>query len=180
MLISYTNENYFFQIIWEKRLEVMNDLQNVFISIDGVDFKINEPTPFDKKWYSHKFKRAGLRYEIGISLVSGNIVWVHGGFPCGDYPDSKIAKELIVTFLNNGERMLADKGYKDQNFFINPTCKLHKVFLARHETLNGRLKNFKVLSDTFRHALPKHPKCVHAIVNLTQLAIESGEQLFCT
>lgn len=38
------------------------------VTVDGTDFLINEPTPFNKKWCSHKFKHAALRYEIGIFL----------------------------------------------------------------------------------------------------------------
>ena len=36
------------------------------ITIDGTDCEINEPSPFDRKWFSHKLRGAGLRYEIGI------------------------------------------------------------------------------------------------------------------
>jgi len=45
-----------------------------FVSLDGTDFSIYEPTPFDAKWYSHKLNGPGLRYEIGICLRTGDIV----------------------------------------------------------------------------------------------------------
>ena len=44
-----------------------------YISVDGTDCRIYEPEPFDTKWYSHKFNGPGLRYEIGVCIVSGNI-----------------------------------------------------------------------------------------------------------
>ncbi len=31
--------------------------------VDGTDFKIYEPAPFNPKWWSHKLNCAGLRYE---------------------------------------------------------------------------------------------------------------------
>jgi hypothetical protein len=30
------------------------------VSVDGTDFRIHEPSPFSPRWYSHKFKGAGL------------------------------------------------------------------------------------------------------------------------
>lgn len=68
------------------------------VSLDGTDFRIREPQPFNKKWYSHKFKGPGIRYEIGISIVEGDIVWAVGGVPCGEWSDLKIAKFLYVKY----------------------------------------------------------------------------------
>ena len=51
--------------------------------VDGTDFCIQEPVPFPEKWYSHKFKRPGLRYDVGLSVRSGTLVWAHGPFPVG-------------------------------------------------------------------------------------------------
>lgn len=81
------------------------------VSLDGTDFRIREPQPFNKKWFSHKFKAAGVRYEIGISIVEGEIVWASGGFPCGEWPDLKIAKELYLQYLRR------KKGYRFKTFF---------------------------------------------------------------
>lgn len=155
--------------------------QTTFTSIDGVDFKIDEPKPFDRKWFSHKFKHAGLRYEIGLSLRKGEIVWASGGYPCGAYPDLKLARELFVDFLEDNERSVADDGYKDAKYFLLPNCadaQRHKRIMARHETVNKRIKQFKVLSETFRHDIGLHKLCFHAVVNLTQLVIKHEAPLF--
>lgn len=146
-----------------------------------MDFKINEPSPFNASYYSHKFKAAGLRYEIGLSLRTGAIVWAHGGFPCGAYPDLRIARELLVEFLDAGERVMADRGYNDQRYFILPTEAnngRHKTIMSRHETVNKRIRQFAVLSDKFRHKKELHGKCFHAVVNLTQIIIKTDEPLF--
>ena len=76
-------------ICWENRNLLENKGHKV--SIDGTDCSINEPTPFDTKWYSHKLKGPGLHYEVGICIVSGHIVWVSGPHECGSNPDFKIA-----------------------------------------------------------------------------------------
>lgn len=147
------------------------------VSLDGTDFRIREPQPFDRKWYSHKFKTAGIRYEIGISIVEGWIVWASGGLPCGEWSDLKIAKDLYIHFAKN-EVTLADRGYPLKPYFKQPSNALERKILARHETLNRRLKEFSILSVTFRNSLKRHPLIFHAIVNIIQVSIENGENLF--
>ena len=48
---------------------------------------IQEPTPFDPKWFSDKFEDPSVWYKVGICLQTGWIVWWNGVFPCGNYPD---------------------------------------------------------------------------------------------
>ena len=152
--------------------------------MDGTDYSIYEPTPFDRKWYSHKLNGPGVRYEIGLCIRTGNIVWKNGGVPCGDWPDLRLARNAFVDMLGVGERALADKGYGDARYFINPNnadgvnLARQKEIMARHETVNRRLKQFGILSQRFRHSLQLHPICFDAIVNITQLLIESGEPLY--
>lgn len=100
------------------------------MSIDGVDFPIPEPKPFNPDYFSHKFKSAGLRYEFALNIRTGSIVWVHGGHPCGLFSDLRLAREAFVLLMNDGERALADKGYKDSAYFILPNAintKQHKL-----------------------------------------------------
>jgi len=155
--------------------------QTCFTSLDGVDFKIAEPAPFSSAWCSHKLRAAGLRYEVGLNIRTGDMVWVNGGYPCGLYPDLKLARESYVFSVGVGERTLADKGYKDSTFFILPNPEnsaLHDKVMSRHETVNKRLKQFKILKEEFRHSLHKHPMVFHAVANVTQLMMENGEPLF--
>jgi len=150
-----------------------------FVSLDGVDFRILEQSPFDRKWFSHKFKGPGLRYEVGLNIRTGEVVWCNGGVPCGDWPDLKLARSKYVNFVGEDELTIADKGYKDQRYFAYNNSMLVKKILARHETVNSRLKNFKVLSDRFRHNLTFHKYCFHAVANIVQMMdIEDGQSLF--
>ena len=68
-----------------------------------------EPTNFDPKWYSHKFKGPGLRYEVGLCIRTGHIVWAYGGLPCGEWPDLKLARNVFIHRLLPNEKALADK-----------------------------------------------------------------------
>ena len=65
--------------------------QHCFISLDGTDFHIQEPSPFNPMWYSHKFEGLGVWYEVGICLQMGWIVWWYGTFPYRMDPDVSIA-----------------------------------------------------------------------------------------
>jgi len=169
-------------ICWEKRKTPMP--HKCYVSLDGTDFRIQEPSPFDPKWYSHKFKGPGLRYEIGISIASGDIVWAYGPAPCGSWSDLKIARTGIVRVMEHGEMIIADGGYKDARYFITPNglnnrdSRIQTVIRARHETVNRRFKQFSVLGNRFRHPLEKHGLCAHAVFKITQSMIENGYPLF--
>lgn len=154
------------------------------VSIDGTDFRIREPTPFSSKWYSHKHNGPGLRYEVGIALTTGWIVWVHGPFPCGQFSDISVYRLGMRDALSAGESVIADGGYKDSTCEKHPkeTDPIHEqyhcVARARHETCNRRFKQSKVLGERFRHDLSRHSSCFHAVVNLTQLSILYGHSFF--
>jgi hypothetical protein len=49
---------------------------------------------------------------------------------------------------------------------------------ARHETVNCRLKSFKILSTPFRNEISKHWMCFHAIANMVQLELENDRPLY--
>jgi hypothetical protein len=155
------------------------------ITLDGTDCPINEPTPFHRMWYSHKFKGPGVRYEIGLCIQTGWIVWKNGPYPCGRYPDLTIARDKIQYCMVPGEKYVADGGYRDAGTFgdtpnglNNPDQKMKRLARARHETVNRRFKQFEVLTTTFRHPLEKHWQCFHAIVNMTQIDMQYVAPLF--
>lgn len=169
------------KIVWEDRYQGAVNGQSCYCSPDGVDFKINEPKPFSKAWFSHKFRAAGLRYEVALNIRTGYMVWLYGGYPCGLYPDLKLAREAFVPSLTTGERAMADKGYKDATHFILPipqNTTRHGLIMSRHETINRRLKQFQILSQVYRHSLKKHPMLVSAVANVTQLMLQNGHPLF--
>lgn len=118
---------------------------------------------------------------MAISLSRGYIVWVNGPFACGDMRDIDIFRGWIKQELYEGEMVLADHGYPDH------TCcaQIHgrskresKTFLSRHESCNGRIKNFYSMSTNFRHSHQKHSLCFHAIAKLVQISIMCGHKLF--
>ena len=69
--------------------------------VDGTDFWIQEPMPFNPKWYSDKFKGPGLCSEIGVCIKTRWIVWVTRPFPAGEWLDHKKlhGQELIIIWM---------------------------------------------------------------------------------
>jgi hypothetical protein len=82
------------------------------LSLDGTDCPIQEPIPFNPKYFSHKFNGAGDKYDLGICIKTGLICWFNGPFPCG-VVDITIARLGIVEYLDQHEKILADGGYQD-------------------------------------------------------------------
>ena len=60
------------------------------VTVDGPNFWICELKPFAKDYYSHKFAKAGLCYEVGVCTQTGLIVWINGPFAAGKYNDITI------------------------------------------------------------------------------------------
>jgi hypothetical protein len=92
----------------------------VLATIDGVDFQIPEPIPFDSKWYSHNFVSPGLRYKIGVCIKTGKLVSFNGPFECGSWPDLKIFRSRLKGMLSVGEKVIADRGYHGDVTIITP------------------------------------------------------------
>ena len=164
----------------------MGDIGNdALVTIDGTDMKVQ--VGFHKKFFSHKFCSGGLRFEVGVCIITGLIVWINGPFWAG-LPDISIAQQGIIGNLDHNEMVEADAGYEGEDWHIQTPADQHcrtkkeKQMKAnarhRHEMVNERLKNFNVLANNFRHELEKHSACFRAVAVITQLNIENGEKLW--
>jgi len=155
--------------------------QKCLITIDGTDFLIQEPSPFDPQYYSHKFKHAGVRYEIGICIKTGWIVWVMGPFPCGGWSDLRISRHALHYELLTGEIYCADGTYNTvDGWSVTPdgthsfAQRQYSHARARHETVNGCFKRFRCLRNMWRHDRQKHAPMCHAVTKIVQLGIRAG------
>jgi len=173
--------NFYFQVDWNFRKQGGKEY-DCYTSVDGSDFRINEPTPFSTKWYSHKHNGPGLRYEIAVSIFGGRIVWASGPFKCGENSDVSIFRRGLKKRLDTDEFVIADNGYHDERCITpprenHPLRKRFSQIRARHETVNGRMKQFRVLRETFHHPLHRHADCFFAVLNITYLMLDE-EPLF--
>ena len=156
------------------------------MSVDGTDFRVAEQGP---AFSSHKFAmKSGLRYEVAICILTGDIVWLNGPFPCGRWNDIKIFRNSLMSHLMDGERVEADDGYigeAPQNIKC-PKCISNKVETLsmqqrvrnRQETANNRFKFWGILTQKYRHDITRHGEVFVSIAVITQLAFNMGEPLF--
>ena len=161
-------------------LTTLDGKYRVYVTVDGTDFRICEPTCFDPKWMSHKFKSAGIRYEIGVSVSSGSIVWLHGPFPAGEQNDQGIFNLKMRQHLQQHEKVLCDAGYSGSHvtngsLYGDTDDKLASNLRAYHERLNGKIKSFGSMTHRWRHQLEKHQVCFFAVAHIVQIAIEDSE-----
>ena len=177
------------KIFWN--VDFDKDHTEIFIvSVDGTDFRIWEPKhpnlPFDKDFYSHKHKRSALRYEIAIALKESQIVWISGPHR-GGKSDLQIFNEEhgLGEKICHGKKAIADGTYKGSLKLAPPDCLESKGLQnfksrarLRQETLNGRLKKFAALEQTFRHGLQKHKLAFEAICVIVQNTMNCGSGLY--
>jgi len=86
------------------------------MSIDGTDFRIPQQGKacMGNPFASHKYAgKSALRYELGIDILEGNLVWIQGPYPAGKFNDIAIFnnKVLLRHYLEPWEQVEADNGY---------------------------------------------------------------------
>lgn len=177
-------------IVLDNRFEGFGGTTQCLLALDAFDCMVLEPWPFDTKWYSVKFNGPGVKYELGVCIKTGRIVWLNVPFPAGKQ-DSKICIETLLTLLADDEGVEVDGGYVGHDKFKAPLAassrrdrKMKSVVRGRLENVNGRIKVFNVLTFPFRHLNPrtemmnKHKMCTEAVVVVTELKFENGEGLY--
>ena len=158
--------------------------------LDGTDFKCHEidmlPRDERKRWYSVKFKSAGLKYEVATCITTGDIVHYYGPVRGGVH-DLTLFRFYLKRKLDPGERVITDKGYRGDRKVVTPydydcLSKQHarcmSALRARNETVNGELKQFGCLSQVWRHKLSKHHLAFRACIVLVQLNHKYGRPTF--
>ena len=80
------------------------------LSVDGTDFRI--AMGYSKPFWSYKFKKSGLRYEVGLCIKTGDICWWSGPYAPGKWNDLSIFRDGLQMMLEPGERCETDRGYQ--------------------------------------------------------------------
>jgi hypothetical protein len=135
----------------QKKGDVLNDC---LMTVDGTDFRVPQKGMATKgnAFASHKYAgKSTLRYELGVSILGGDLVWIQGPYLAGKYTDIKIFNKVLHHFLDPGQRVEADEGYVGHPDKIKcpqnvgtPAEKwaMQGRVRAHHKTLNGWLKNW--------------------------------------
>jgi hypothetical protein len=161
------------------------------VTVDGTHCWITEPRhpewSQDSRYYSHKFGKAGVGYELGIAIATSRLVWMNGPYPAGD-SDLRIFKRrgLKKKLTEANKRGIADSGYPGYPTLLstpnNHDSKEVKRFksraLKRHENFNGMTKTFDCLSGRFRHGSKRFETCFEAVCVVCQYQLENGHPLY--
>jgi hypothetical protein len=160
------------------------------MSVDGVHFWITEPNhpewSQDRSYWSHKYNKAGLSYELGISLTGG-LVWMNGPFKAGHNDATIFSQKGLKDKLHAiGKKAIGDGGYAGHQQYCStpnshdsrPIKKFKSRALKRHEKFNGRMKVFNSLSGRFRHGAARCKSCVEAVAVICQYDLELGNPLW--
>ncbi len=151
-----------FQINFDRRFEgnMGNDCLMTFGSTNFCVQQKGLPKK-ENAFTSHKNAgKSALRYELGISILGGDLVWIQGPYPAGKYTNIIIFNKVLTNFLKPGERVEANDGYpghadkikcpkNDANLMEN--LAMQGRAKAWHERFNRRLKIWGILSQVFCH-----------------------------
>lgn len=124
-------------------------------TVDGTNFKIQEPAPLSTKLYYLVFCGTGVCNKVGIPICSGRSIWAHGPFLCGRWPDINIFNKNHEVFECKWVSSCTQwiKKYKlghSWNFKVwrKECIRSHH---EPHETCNTRFKRFTSLRLDFQH-----------------------------
>lgn len=178
----------------DEKINWIDDANDTWVmTVDGTHCWVHEPThpefSMDTDFYSHKYNKAGVNYEIGISLKHSKVVWLNGPFKAGE-SDQKTFRErgLRAKLRQHGKKVIADGGYHAEedfdvlalpNTLDKPLVKKFKRrALKRHEKFNGMTKTFNCLSQRFRHPIHRFPDCFEAVCVICQYQLDMGSPLY--
>jgi hypothetical protein len=155
------------------------------MTVDGTDIRIPER---GRDFRSHKTKKSAFRYEVACSILGPYICCISGPYPAGLWDDLGIFRDCLLTYLEDFERVETDDGYIGEAplyvscpgmiGFEEEREKMTKRATKRQETINKRLKQWKILDVLFCHVLLDHRNVFVAIACITQVAMLNGEPLF--
>jgi hypothetical protein len=84
------------------------------MTVDGTDFRVPQKGTATKEnaFASQKYAgKSALRYELGMSILGGDLVWIQGPYPMGKFTDTKTFNKVLHHFLDPGEQVEANEGY---------------------------------------------------------------------
>ncbi len=127
-----------------------------------------------------------LKNQFLIQLIL--LLWLSGSHQPELYNDLDIFRLSLATFLEPFEHVEADDGYageaplkvKRSSCITVPEERKRMMsrVRSRQETVNKRLKDWRILRQTYRHNIIDHRDVMGAICVITQLAINNVECLF--
>ena len=133
-------------------------LNNCTMTVDGTDLRIPQ-------------KGVAMK---GVDILVGKLVWIQCPNPAGKYTDIKIFNKVLRNFLEPGERVEADKGYrvypdKSESGGESDDAGEGEGTSQDAERLAEELG---ILSQVFRHHITMHGDVYRACAVVSQLTVE--------
>jgi hypothetical protein len=166
------------------------EIPSISFTIDGVHFLFHEvkhPTELkDKGYWSHKFNKPALAYDVAIDVHRAKVIHIFGPEP-GGTSDLTMFREGLMTKMPTGTKGIADRGYGGEPEKLSiPSSQDDKEFAryksrarSRHETFNTQIKFFSCLRDRFRHTkIDQHKICFEAVCVIVQHQMDHGDPIF--
>eukprot|EP00957_Ditylum_brightwellii_P145701 11094452-Ditylum_brightwellii.AAC.1 len=161
--------------------ESCSTFDNFFIlNVDGVHCHVFEPRYMPSAgWYLQKLNKSGLCYEIGVAIHHDKVCWVNGHFPAG---------QRLMSKIPHDKHGIGDEGCVGVPSKVSTRNELNSAKVkefksrvrARHETVNGKLKSFGILNQTFcttgKQHLEKHKAAFEACLVLLQYKVDNGSK----
>jgi hypothetical protein len=95
----------------------MEDLLNdCLMAVDGTDFRVPQKETATKgnAFASHKYAgKSTLCYELGVSILGGDLVWIQDPYLVGKYTDIKIFNKVLHHFWTQGSELRPTRGTPD-------------------------------------------------------------------
>jgi hypothetical protein len=178
---------------WDPGHPEFDRCEIVILSVDGTmcpfhEVKTHATKTKDPLYFSFKHNRAGLLYEVGMSIHEERCVWINGPYPGGKTNDKGVFNDKLRAKIPVGKRVLGDSGYDskiDSDIVTTKRVqdsqvvrKFKRRALSRHEKFNSRLKTFACLSTVSRHSEDVHKSTFEAVAVICQYQLELGSPLF--
>ena len=119
------------------------------LSVDGVHCWIEEPEhptwSQDTSFFSHKYNKAGIGYELGLHFWLSMLIWMNGPHKAGK-PDVWVfdIKGLRQKLSEVGKKAIGDLGYRGRQQYVSVPNPKHTtrflqigvVKIYRHEYIH--------------------------------------------
>jgi hypothetical protein len=127
---------------------------------------------------SQKINGAGLKYEVGVCIQTGDSVWVNEPFKAGKWNDIKLYRRDMKKALCQGEMVEADRGYRGDETVRCPDTVFSRADKRAKSKARARHTIFCAPSSFFHHDRDLHQFVFDAVAVNTHICFENGSPPF--
>mmetsp|Transcript_127681 Transcript_127681/g.357504 ORF Transcript_127681/g.357504 Transcript_127681/m.357504 type:complete len:295 (-) Transcript_127681:377-1261(-) len=156
------------------------NVSNAALTIDCSDNACLESWPFDTTMWSHKINGPAWKYEVGLSIYTGNICHWDGPHK-PSVADITIFRGNLMQKLDAGECVESDSGCAGESCLKTPSIAKSRTgrsqksaARAQQENIFMKVKKFGAFSTPFVHTKEKHKLAYGAVLVMLQLGLELG------